>query len=323
MCSMLDIPLKDRIYVSKTSTRGPTVTYANHTSNRPLTYKSWNKSSITTAVTAVATGQMSQRRAAEEFGIPRSTLGDHVRGRVLPGAKSGNPKYLSDQEEVELSRFLLKCSSVGFPRSRKDVLAIVQRACNSKGREVNVTHGWWESYLKRHPELALRTAASVSAARAKASDPEVISTYFDMLEKCLVEYDLLDKPAQIFNLDESGMPLEHLPPKAVCMKGTRNPLCITSGNKAHITVVACVNAAGWCIPPMIIWDRKTMHQDMAAGEVRCTLHAFSENGWIDSELFDIWFECQFLRYAPPVRPLLLLMDGHSTHYCPNTIRTAA
>ena len=37
----------------------------------------------------------------------------------------------------------------------------------------------------------------------------------------------------------------------------------------------------------------------------------------------MWFNDHFLRYAPPVRPLLLLMDGHSTHFCPDTIRLAA
>ena len=31
----------------------------------------------------------------------------------------------------------------------------------------------------------------------------------------------------------------------------------------------------------------------------------------------------FLRYAPPVRPSLLLMDGHSTNFCSDTIRLAA
>ena len=37
----------------------------------------------------------------------------------------------------------------------------------------------------------------------------------------------------------------------------------------------------------------------------------------------MWFNSHFLRYAPPVRPLLLLMDGHSTHFCPETIRLAS
>ena len=33
--------------------------------------------------------------------------------------------------------------------------------------------------------------------------------------------------------------------------------------------------------------------------------------------------CGFLTHAPPIRPLLLLMDGHSSHYQPAVIRRAA
>ena len=36
-----------------------------------------------------------------------------------------------------------------------------------------------------------------------------------------------------------------------------------------------------------------------------------------------WFRCHFLSYAPKARPIVLLMDGHSTHFCPETIRMAA
>lgn len=44
---------------------------------------------------------------------------------------------------------------------------------------------------------------------------------------------------------------------------------------------------------------------------------------IEVGLFNIWFSKHFLRYAPRARPLLLLLDGHSCHYCPETIRLAA
>lgn len=309
-----------QIYVAKSARHQPV--YHSAPYNRPPSYKSWNTKTISLAVKAVNEGH-SQRRAAEEYGIPRSTLGDHVRGRVLPGAKSGNPKYLSDAEEAELYRFLLRCASVGYPRTRKDVVAIVQRVCNSKGLDIQVTHGWWESYYKRHPDLRLRTVSSVTISRAKASDPEVISTYFDMLEKCLLENNLMNKPAQIFNIDETGMPLDAKHCTGICLKGTKNAYSVTSSDRSQITVVACVNAAGWCLPPMVIWDRKTLHPDMLAGEVHGTLNAFSANGWIDQELFDLWFDNLFLKYAPSVRPLLLLMDGHSSHFCPETIRQAA
>ena len=47
------------------------------------------------------------------------------------------------------------------------------------------------------------------------------------------------------------------------------------------------------------------------------------SGWIDTELFRDWFDRHFLQYAPAGHPLLLLLDGHSTHYQPEVVRLAA
>ena len=74
---------------------------------------------------------------------------------------------------------------------------------------------------------------------------------------------------------------------------------------------------------MVIWDRKPLTPELTVGEVPGTVYGLSSNGWMDQELLDIWFRNHFLRYAPSVRPLLLLLDGHSSHYCPDTIRVAA
>ena len=46
-------------------------------------------------------------------------------------------------------------------------------------------------------------------------------------------------------------------------------------------------------------------------------------GRLNAELFEEWFEKVFLYYAPPARPLLLLLDGHSAHYHPAVVRKAA
>uniref|UniRef100_A0A1X7TTT4 DDE-1 domain-containing protein n=1 Tax=Amphimedon queenslandica TaxID=400682 RepID=A0A1X7TTT4_AMPQE len=40
------------------------------------------------------------------------------------------------------------------------------------------------------------------------------------------------------------------------------------------------------------------------------------------ELFKGWFHDHFLKHAVSARPLLLLLDGHSTHYNPDVIRLA-
>ena len=48
----------------------------------------------------------------------------------------------------------------------------------------------------------------------------------------------------------------------------------------------------------------------------------STKGCIDSELFRGWMIDHFLKYAVSARPLLLLLDGHSSHYDPATLQFA-
>ena len=67
--------------------------------------------------------------------------------------------------------------------------------------------------------------------------------YFDLLEVTLTENDILSCPSQIFNCDETGMPLDPKPIKAVVAKGTKHPSTITTGDKSQVTVLACCNAA--------------------------------------------------------------------------------
>ena len=107
------------------------------------------------------------------------------------------------------------------------------------------------------------------------------------------------------------------------MEHRLNAAAVNSGNKTQITVLACVNAVGHCLPPMVIFDREKFSMELANGEIPGSIYGFSSNGWIDQDLFEKWFNNHFLRYAPAARPLILLMDGHSSHYHPHTIRKAA
>ena len=138
-----------------------------------------------------------------------------------------------------------------------------------------------------------------------------------MLEQTLSDNNL---PAAIFNCDETGLPLEHAPSSNVAVKGQKHPRVITSGKKRQITVLGCANAAGYVLPPLVIFSRKPLSPALTIGEVPCM--GFSDTGWMDSEIFLNWFTHHFLIHAPSSRPLLLL-DGHSTHYNPEFIRRAA
>ena len=142
------VPLCERVLKSKWQTQ-----FENHY-ERPKLYKSWNNENLQRACDAVHQG-MAIRRAAEEYAIPRSTLHDYITGRSLIGTKSGPKAYLSANEEEELVSFLTGMSSVGYSRSIKDVIEIVQAIVDKKGLEVKVSNSWWKSFKSQHPHLVL------------------------------------------------------------------------------------------------------------------------------------------------------------------------
>ena len=155
-----------------------------------------------------------------------------------------------------------------------------------------------------------------------ANNPTVIEKYFNLLEDTIRSNGLTQRPGQIFNCDETGLSLSHKPPKVVVKAGQKHPYAVTSGNKAQITVLACASASGYTIPPMIIFDRKSLSSQMIQSEVPDTFYGLSDSGWMDSTLFEEWFKSHFLRHAPAARPLLLLLDGHCSHYNPSVLRMA-
>ena len=54
---------------------------------------------------------------------------------------------------------------------KKEVLAIVEEITASKGNQIFMSNGWWESFRCRHPDLTLRT---VSYTCFVANDIDVI-----------------------------------------------------------------------------------------------------------------------------------------------------
>ena len=56
-------------------------------------------------------------------GVPRTILQDKVSGKVSLDVNCGVGRLLTDEEESSLADFLIGCASIGYAKSRKDVLA--------------------------------------------------------------------------------------------------------------------------------------------------------------------------------------------------------
>ena len=146
---------------------------------------------------------------------------------------------------MELKDFLIKYLEFGCGKTKREVIDIVKRTLQKKGR--NLDHfngeGWWLRFMERHPKLSLRCSDPLSRMCANAVTEDSIARYFSLLEEMLKDNGLLNKPSRIYNMDESGMPLDHKQLKRVAKKGAKKVHGPSSGDKSQITVVACANVA--------------------------------------------------------------------------------
>ena len=144
------------------------------------------------------------------------------------------------------------CANVGYGKTRKDVLCIVESATGERGRlrAHHASDGWWRRFKERQGDLSQRQGDSTAHVRMDAMNQETMDHYFSLLHDTLSTHCLLDRPSQIYNVDETGVPLNLRPPKVVTTKGRETKVCYrTSGRKGQVTVVGCTNASGQVIPP--------------------------------------------------------------------------
>ena len=140
-----------------------------------------------------------------------------------------------------------------------------------------------------------------------------MNEYYDLLYTVLDDNGLLNSPRQLFNCDETFVPLGYSREKVVTTKGVKNVYRQSQGTSDHIMMLCCASAAGLPLPPLIIYSKCFPGGQYRFDGPDDALYVKSESGWIDRELFITWFKKIFLNFSVAQRPLLLLIDGHKSH----------
>ena len=120
---------------------------------------------------------------------------------------------------------LIYMAERGFPLTRTMVKAFAWAIAKRSGRgdrfhaEYGPVDHWWALFKKHHPQLALRQTDSLEHYHAEYLNPIIVNEY---LKKTLTENDLLRSPRQIYNCDETFLPLDYTKERAVTAKGSKN-----------------------------------------------------------------------------------------------------
>ena len=123
-------------------------------------------------------------------------------------------------------------------------------------------------------------------------------------------------PPRIYNVDETGSTVvQQKHSKVIALKGKKRVSALTQQERGKlVTMIACMNATGIFVPPMLIFPRMRMKQELMDGAPEGSIHGCSPSGWVQSNLFVDWFR-HFKSHTKPCSdsPILLVLDGHFSH----------
>ena len=148
--------------------------------------------------------------------------------------------------------------------------------------------------MKCHPDISLRTPQALGSQRAAVTCK--LRGWFETAYKKITSVggDVLDHPSRIFNCDESGFQLGGGGfNKVLASKGEKRVYRVSTHTHIQITVLAYGSAAGEVHNPLIIFPGQRFTYDPLGGFPEAHF-AWSNNGWIDEEIFATWLKTAFI-----------------------------
>jgi hypothetical protein len=196
---------------------------ARKSSSRKNNYRTkYTPEDLQAAVSKIKDDGWTATRAAREYGVPRVTLLDNVKGTHKTGV-IGRPTVLSKlEEEVLVSRIVL-FGQYNYPVSKRHLRDMVKAYLDKKRdtifKDNRPGKNWVKAFLKRHADqVVVRTPTNIRRSRVAVS-PAEIRQYFANLAQ-----EVEGVPASnIFNYDETNFRDDPGASQCIFKKGVRYP----------------------------------------------------------------------------------------------------
>lgn len=227
----------------------------------------------------------------------------------------------TEDQEKELESYILRMESKLFGLTPYDIRCIAYQLASRLGisHKFNTAtemagQDWFRAFMKRHPELSLRKPEATSAARAHGFNKVAVSKFFKVAGEVMEKYHF--PASRIFNCDETGITVV---PKSmgniVSLRGKKQVGYMTSAERGElVTAEICCSAAGQYMSPLLIFPRKKPNPEFEEGKPEGAWAEYHPSGWMQAEIFTRWMD-KFIAFtrASEENPVLLFLDGHSTH----------
>ncbi|CAF1514174.1 unnamed protein product [Rotaria sordida] len=256
--------------------------------------KKYSKQSLIDAINSA----MDSKEAANFYHVPASTIRRHRRNRSLR-SRIGRPSYLSSNEESYFVALLQLLPDFGFPVTCEVALKLANDYFKSLGLSDNPGKKWLRSFVQRHHEdIKWKKQSKLEQAREQSFTEEVRLAWFNLLENVMIKYGLLDKPCQIFNVDETGFSDQTKGEYVIVKSSQRHVFEANGGTGKHCrTALICVSAGGVVLSPLFLYSGQHLMDAWCAGGPDGAHYGVTAKGWMDTVMFEYWLESSTISHS--------------------------
>ena len=101
------------------------------------------------------------RKTCKTYGVPRATLQDRLKGRIVEKPRQMGPDpYLGLENEKKIVGWIINIAKCGFPIKKQELLSTIQKIVVDKKLVTPFKEGkpgqkWFSAFLRRHPEVSI------------------------------------------------------------------------------------------------------------------------------------------------------------------------
>lgn len=281
----------------------------------------YSPTKVTKALDAIR-GGMPVQTASKTFHVPRTTLRHKIEGHSPESSGHVGPQaVLGKDAEDLLVQWIQTCAKMGFPINKAALFSSVHKMVTSGNFStpfVNNRPGikWFNSFMKRHPEISQKHAEYINMARAGITEEKIRRWFMEVKELLDDDFEVLSHPKRVFNMDETSF---YLSPKGAVVLATRGePVYDVSSNsdKENITTLITVNALGEIAPPLTVFKYERLPPAVAKAAPPFWGLGKTEKGWMTGESFYEYFANVFYPFLVENNielPVIVFLDGHASH----------
>ncbi|KAJ8070928.1 hypothetical protein OCU04_001286 [Sclerotinia nivalis] len=256
------------------------------------------------------------RKAAQSYCVPRSTLGDRIRGK--PSIAEIRPKShnLTELEEEVLIQYILDMNHRRFSPKLSGVENIANYILETRNAK-KVGKLWVHHFIQRCTELKMRFSCVYDFQRALCEDLKLIGEWFQLVLNMQAKYGILD--CDFYNFDETGFMMGIICPGMVVTSAERNgrSKAIQSDNREWATAIIYSNSEGETIPSFLViqgqYHLSNWYTESGFSADWAIKPTF--NGWTNNETELEWIK-HFDKYTihrTKGKYRMLVLDGYESH----------